>query len=345
MGELSSRYIKKQKDLSQMNERPPFPRILKIDICNVCNYSCIFCPQAKHVGKKGNIDDGLCMKVMEDAYNAGAREICLSSTGEPLLNKKLPEYIRFAKKLGYEYIFFNTNGLLMTESLTKDLLVGGVDSVKFSINGAEKYYKLVHGVDSYQTVINNLKYFDMCRKELKSSCKLYVSYVTTKYTCDEADKVKADTEQFCDEMMVMSANNRGGGGVADEVDNELYSGDDEYSYQFPCSQIFNNAYVTSEGYLVACCQDFENNMVMADLHEMSISDAWNCDRFVEFRRRFLQHEYKGLLCDNCLNGTHNPITPIDSEKAGYEHSDIRRMDLKERIEKLSGINNVRRINS
>ena len=335
MGELTSRYIKKQRDYSQLNERPPFPRILKIDVCNICNYSCIFCPQAKHVGKKGNIDEELCMKIIEDAYYAGAREICLSSTGEPLLNKKLPEYIRFSKKMGYEYIFFNTNGLLMAEKLGEDLLISGVDSVKFSINGAEKYYELVHGVDSYQTVIDNLKCFDMLRKNLKSPCKLYVSYVATKYTYDEADKVKTDTEQYCDEIMVMNANNRGG--VVDEVDNELYLGDDEFSYQFPCSQIFNNAYVTSEGYLVACCQDFENNMVMADLNKMSISDAWNCDRFVAFRGKFLKHEFEGLLCDNCLNGTHNPITPIDYDKAGYQHSDIRRNYIKERIEKLSNM--------
>ena len=335
MGELTDRYIKKQRDLSHLNESPDFPRILKIDVCNICNYSCIFCPQAKHVGKKGNINHKLCTRIIEDAYNAGAREICLSSTGEPLLNKNLPEYIRFAKKLGYEYIFFNTNGLLLTETLAQDLLASGVDSVKFSINGAEKYYELVHGVDAYQTVINNLRGFDMLRKTMDIPCKLYVSYVTTKYTCGEVDKVKADTEQYCDEIMVMSANNRGG--VADEVDNELYIGEDEYSYQFPCSQIFNNVYVTSEGYLVACCQDFENNMVMADLNQTPISVAWNCDKFVEFRRRFLKRDYKGLLCDNCLNGTHNPITPIDSERAGYEYSDVRRMDIKERVERLSSI--------
>ena len=95
--------------------------------------------------------------------------------------------------------------------------------------------------------------------------------------------------------------------------------------------------MTSEGYLVACCQDFENNMVIADLNEMSIADAWNCNKFVEFRRQFLKHEYKNLLCDNCLNGTHNPITPIDYEKAGYQHSDTRCKDIKERIEILKRI--------
>lgn len=81
----------------------------------------------------------------------------------------------------------------------------------------------------------------------------------------------------------MDANNLGG--VVDEVDKELYVGIDEYSYRFLCSQIFNNAYVTSECYLVACCQDFENNMVMADLNEISIADAWNCDGFVGFKKR------------------------------------------------------------
>lgn len=329
---ITEKYISKQKDFSELGVKPSFPKIIKIDICNTCNYSCIFCPQSKQTGKVGSIDDDLCVSVIRDAYCAGAREICLSSTGEPLLNKNLPRYIIEAKKVGYTYVFFNTNGYLMDERWSRDVICGGVDSVKFSINADKESYNLIHGVDAYDKVISNLKIFDRIRKETGSDCRLYVSYVATKYTQSGVKQVSDDVSSYADEIMVMNANNRGG--IADEVDDDLYAGDDMYSYSFPCSQIFNNLYVTAEGYVVACCQDFENNLVIADLHDMSVKDAWNCESFVSFRRRFLNQDYAGLLCDNCLNNTHNTISPLNNKVSGYEHSDKRIADIRRRIRLL-----------
>ncbi len=334
MESLKEKYINKQRDLSEIGITPKFPRIIKIDICNRCNYSCIFCPQSKQDqgSKVGNIDDDLCMKIINDAYIAGAREICLSSTGEPLLNKQLEKYISTAKSLGYEYIFFNTNGFLMNKKRITEFLTGGVDSVKFSINGAGNVYGLVHGTEGYDKVIENLKLFDDLRKRLNSNCKLYVSYVSTKLSYVDVEQVKRDVSKYVDDIMIMNANNRGG--VADEVDQELFYGDDDYTYKFPCSQLFNNIYITSEGYVVACCQDFENNMVIADLHNMSVAEAWNCEAFTEFRKLFLERRYSGLLCDNCLNNTHFEITPLNKEFSGYIHSESRVEDVKERINRL-----------
>ena len=56
---LKEKYIQKQRDLSSASVMPPFPQIIKIDICNTCNYSCIFCPQSKQTNKKGFIDNKL----------------------------------------------------------------------------------------------------------------------------------------------------------------------------------------------------------------------------------------------------------------------------------------------
>lgn|GEM_PF-5823592 len=208
-----------------------------------------------------------------------------------------------------------------------------MDSVKFSINAGPEKYKIIHGAGKYETVIQNLKAFEKIRKKIGSKCKLYVSDVATKYSGDDINAVKRDVLPYVDDFMDMNANNRGG--ASDGLDDILYAGEDDYSYQFPCSQIFNNVYVSAEGYLVACCQDFENNMVIADLHGMSVSDAWNCDEFIRFREQFLKKNYKGFLCDNCLNNTHKPIVPLNEKYAGYEHSKKRTDDLMERIITLS----------
>ena len=87
---------------------------MKIDICNTCNYGCVFCPQAWQRNKVGCIDDELCRRIIRESYEAGARELCLSMTGEPMLNMELEDYVAYAKQMGYTYVFFNTNGYLLT---------------------------------------------------------------------------------------------------------------------------------------------------------------------------------------------------------------------------------------
>ena len=105
---LKEEFIYKQHGNSEfIVSDPPFPKKLKIDICNSCNYNCIFCPTAIQYNKKNNIDDSLCKRIISDAYNGGAIELAFSSTGEPLLNPKLEEYILFSKNLCYEYVFVN----------------------------------------------------------------------------------------------------------------------------------------------------------------------------------------------------------------------------------------------
>ena len=334
--DFKEKYLAKQREDRYVMERPPFPRIVKIDICNTCNYACVFCPQAKQTGKRGNIDDELCTKIIADAYRAGARELCLSSTGEPLLNQNLEKYIRQAKALGYTYIFFNTNGCLMDRARAERVLAAGVDSVKFSINaGSAETYKLVHGVDGYERVIENLIGMYRLREEMRSSCKLYVSFVAVRQTKEEAAGLKSKIGMYIDDFFTMNANSRGGS--INEIGETLSAGEDEFSYRYPCSQLFHNLYITAEGYVNICCQDFENLTVVADLHETDVESAWNSEAFVAFRRKYLKKALTHTLCANCVYGGDEEVIPLDREKAYFRQSGSKMKDLRERIRALEAL--------
>jgi len=329
---LKERYIKKQRDLSEKATKPPFPKIVKIDICNVCNYNCVFCPQAKQHNKVGCIDETLVLRLIKEAYEAGARELCVSATGEPMINPKLEDYIAYAKEMGYTYVFFNTNGYLLTESRSQKLLDSGCDSIKVSVNSAEKSYELIHGVAGWDTVVKNIKKFDELRKKGAYNCKFYISCVAVKQTLGEVGDLRTTLGKYVDEILVMNANNRGGS--ISEIEKNLYVGEDEYSYQYPCSQLFNNVYVTSEGYMVICCQDFENLTVVADLNKESIKDAWTNEKFTRFREQYLRHDLKGTLCQNCLYNTGEEVIPLTPELAYYDISDKKLQNLEYRIKRL-----------
>jgi MoaA/NifB/PqqE/SkfB family radical SAM enzyme len=337
---FKEKFLAKEKDISCISERPPFPKIVKIDTNSACNYKCLFCAKSNKKGFLGNVDYEFCQKILVESFEGGARQCALSHTGEPMLNQQLEDHILFAKKIGFEYVFINTNGYFVTPERGRHLIDSGLDSIKFSINSSGENYELIHGVDAYNRVIDNLKELYCYRNKKGSKCRIYVSFVATKYTIDELELVKTAVSDISDDFITWNANKMvmGGGGVKKEFDNYLDNGRDEFSYTFPCSQLFNNAYV-SDGYLHICSQDFCNEGIVADLKNQSIVEAWNNEKFVLFRRDHLRKNIaKGSLCYNCLNNANESIKPL-MENVNILRSDKNlEQDLHKRILILEGKN-------
>ncbi len=247
-----------------------------------------------------------------------------------MLNAEMANYVRYAKEMGYTYVFTNTNGYLLNESRSRELIEAGIDSVKISINSHKELYKTIHGVDSYSKVLNNCINFDKMRKQSHRDIKLYVSFVAIKQTLQDVPLVKEDFGDYVDEIMVMNANSRGGS--ISEVTSDMYAGDDEYTFEYPCSQLFNTINVTAEGYMIACCQDFDNLMVIEDVNKKSIIDAWNGDAFCELRRKYMNGEIRNTLCANCLSGNIDGVEPLRRDVLTYSINENKKTDLIERIE-------------
>ena len=105
------------------SENPEFPKKgMLIEITNLCNDACIFCFNKNMVREKGFIDSKLVDKVLNEAYELGMREVGFYTTGEPLLNKNLEDYIYKAKTIGYQYVYITTNGVLADINRVKNLI-------------------------------------------------------------------------------------------------------------------------------------------------------------------------------------------------------------------------------
>lgn len=114
------------------------PKNMLLEVTNICNDCCIFCANQKSTRKRGFIEKELAKKILKEAYELGTRDVGFYATGEPLVNKDLEEYIRYAKELGYKYTYITTNGALMDKERAKSIIDAGIDSVKFSINASNK---------------------------------------------------------------------------------------------------------------------------------------------------------------------------------------------------------------
>jgi radical SAM protein with 4Fe4S-binding SPASM domain len=91
--------------------------------------------------------------------------VVLHGIGEPLLNKDLPQIVRGLKERGL-HVLFNSNALLLTPELAKDLVAGGLDEFRASLDAAgESTYAGIRGSQKFSQVIDNLGFLTGMRRE------------------------------------------------------------------------------------------------------------------------------------------------------------------------------------
>ena len=179
--------IKKKVDEKHLSKDCPFPKKnLLIEVTNHCNNKCLFCYNDCMKRRKRFIDQEIVEKALTEAYELGMREVGFYVVGEPLLDKRLKDFIKRAKEIGYEYVYITTNGILANLETVKELYKSGLDSIKYSINASNaKDYQMIHKTNSFDLVTKNLKDVYQWKKRYKRNIKVYVSYISTDKTKNE----------------------------------------------------------------------------------------------------------------------------------------------------------------
>ncbi|MDR1001077.1 MAG: radical SAM protein [Clostridiales bacterium] len=291
---------------------PPFPRTnFLIETSNACNHDCIFCAHRKMKRKVGIIKPELVENVLWQAYNLGTREVGFYATGEPFLVKQLPDYIRLAKSIGYEYVYLTSNGALATPERIREVIAAGLDSIKFSINAPErKVYEFIHGHDDFDKVFEHLKYLYRYRNESGSKYRILVTGILTRFTENMREKWFDVFGDCCDEIVFKMVYNQGG--YMPEIETLLKCESDKEQYR-RCNLPFDAICVTCEGYLSVENADYENMLVVADLNKVSLKDGWYSENMKKVRQAFIDDKMDGLICDGCVHHCAKPSEPIMPE--------------------------------
>ena len=302
---------------------PPFPKTnFLMELSNACNHECIFCAHQKMQRKIGKMDQAFAFDILQQAYDLGTREVGFYATGEPFLVNELPEYIKKAKEIGYTYVYLTSNGALATPEKIRAVIDAGLDSIKFSINAPErKMYAFIHGRDDFDTVVEHLQYLNQYRKECGRQYKIYVTGILTKYTEGMKDMYFDVFDGMADQIVFKTVYNQGG--YMPEIDT-LLRRDCDHEIMRRCNLPFDAISITYEGYLSIENADYENMLIVADLNKVSLHDGWYGEKMKDMRRRFMENDLSGTLCDGCVNHAcrpAKPITPECSEMSEYVFDD------------------------
>ena len=112
--------------------------IVAIELTNQCNIRCPHCPQGRVEVPMGMMNRDTFMQCL--SYCEGYTEV--NWRGEPTLHPGLVEYVLMAKTFNPALnLGFHTNGLLMTESLLRELANNGLGWIQVSLHCPESCFR------------------------------------------------------------------------------------------------------------------------------------------------------------------------------------------------------------
>lgn len=287
-------------------ETPPIPEEMSLDIYSGCNQACLFCPNRLQTKVAPVMPLDKAAAWLAEARALGVVRLGLHAKGEPFLVKRLEEYVAAAAGLGFREIYLTTNGVAATPGRLRRVVEAGLTSIKFSINGfGRENYRLIHGEDQYRRAIANL-HAAVALKE-RFPLAVYLSCVETVLTKGDTARLRAEFENLVDEVVAYDCSSFCG-----YLDIAALNPAPQSRPR--CNLPFAKIHITPEGLLSACCGDYQDYLAVADLNRESLRDAWHSPAFRELRRRHLQGQLAGLICDRCLvnrssSGEISPLVP------------------------------------
>lgn len=137
------------------NTHPPLNR-LTIEVTTRCNGACLYCfaQSVRHQNKSLPIAD--VRQMLVEGYNLGCRHLHLTG-GEPLCWGPLFDAMDHAFDTGYEKVFLNTNGTLITKEISKTLGSYKGLSISITLQGPGPFHDGVRGNGTYRQTVRGIK--------------------------------------------------------------------------------------------------------------------------------------------------------------------------------------------
>ncbi len=313
MGKVGTRYT---NDRTRLENVIPLdtPYLVFMDPSSACNFKCKFCPcggaNKEYWGenkKTSVMSYETARKAIDDLslFPSRIKTLRFYKEGEPLVNKRLPDMIHYARKKDVcERIDFTTNGSLLSHDLGLALADAGVDRMNISVEALDSdgYYEVSGVKMDFKQYLQNLRFF----YEHRNGCHVFIKisdFGLGKHTKEEFYSI---FENVCDEMAVEHVSNVWPGF---EVKRELKQTDEYDIYgakmsERPevqvCPYLFYSMCVNSDGSVSSCLMDWNHIQIIGNVADQTLKEIWDGKTLRDMRIEHLKENrriYPG--CREC----------------------------------------------
>ncbi len=268
-----------------------FPLFIDIEVTSACNLKCPFCATTFRGAKipRGYISEELVKKVIDEGADKNLYGVKFNIRGEPLLHPKIHEFVSYAKAKGLIDVYFNTNGMLLTEEKAQRLIDAGLDRLSVSFEGHTKAVYEKYRVGAvYETVVSNIEMIQQLKNKLGvDHPKIRVQTVLLPEIANSFDAYKKFWSRRADEV-----------GYLDYK--EMKAKKKAIQYPWACPQIWQRMAVWWDGTVMPCNHDDDGLLALGNVTVIKVADAWHSVSLQNIRtthKNGIAHHIPA--CDGC----------------------------------------------
>ena len=299
------------------------PIIYNIETTNACNMKCEMCPRTTMMTRKvETLDRETFKKVVdqitpfsaeewknwetfiEEKYKIAPNEmsenhfflyiipkiIQLHGYGDPLLDKRMAERVKILSEKGFA-TYFSCNPANIDIAKNLEMFENGLDYIKYSIETVDDVlHKKIRGTasnfsESYKSL---LKLLDEKQKyNYKTTIIITMLDLHKLNQVEEFEKLRKAFEGLDVYIYLKSQDQQW-------YQNKVEGTKSVHWLEF-CQHPWISMTVKSNGEVVMCMEDFNNEIILGDARRDSLYDIWNGDKYRHFREDHFELK-PGIKC-------------------------------------------------
>lgn len=281
------------------------PTSVHIETTNFCNQHCYMCSYPDLKRERREMDETLVYKAIDECAAIGVYAVHFFFFGEPFLNKKTIDYMRYAKQQGVPLVATTSNFTAITQAQIRRLVDERIDSIHISFEGLDRQrYAMIRGVDAYDTAKKNIEYL-IEYKQHRQSEKPWISltYVRTDETDAQLEGYKKEWAPRVNHIHISPLlDNLGRPRVIRErqIVNSEGIVEQRPENRLACRQLWIRLCVLSNGEMVPCAENIDGELSLGNIAHMSIAAAWTGEAMRELRAQHIMNRIPDTcVCKHC----------------------------------------------
>ena len=291
------------------------PFTVSIEPTTACNLKCPECPSGLRAFSRptGNLKADFFKKTIDELHRE-LLYLIFYFQGEPYINPKFLEMVKYAKDNGI-YTITSTNGHFLNDENAKKTIESGLDRMIISVDGTtQEVYENYRKEGKLENVLMGARNIVKWKKKMNSQTPhIIFQFLVVRPNEHQIPEIYRLAEEIgVDEVKLKTAQ------VYDYEDgNDLIPLNDKYAryrkndngkYEVKnellnhCWKLWHACVITWDGLVVPCCFDKDATHRLGDLKKESFVELWEGESYQNFRTQLLKGRDQIDICKNCTEG-------------------------------------------
>lgn len=291
------------------------PMTISMEPTTACNLRCPECPSGLRAFSRptGNLKEDFFRDTIDELHKE-LLYLIFYFQGEPYINPKFLEMVKYADKRGI-YTITSTNAHFLNDENARKTIESGLNRLIISVDGTtQEVYENYRKEGKLENVLMGARNVVKWKKKLNSKTPhIIFQFLVVKPNEHQIPEIYKLAEEIgVDEVKLKTAQ------VYDyEHGNDLIPTIDKYArYRQTtdgtyvvknelldhCWKLWHACVITWDGLVVPCCFDKDATHQLGDLKKGTFKEAWQGPTYQSFRTKLLKGRDQIDICKNCTEG-------------------------------------------